>query len=113
MSQAQKLLFVCSPNRLRSMTAEHMYRGFMDYLLNFADTSPRAMARLNVGHIGLADINFVTEMRHGRPLAEKFADALAWKRIICLRIPEVYRYREPALMDELKAGLDQCVEVPA
>ena len=34
------------------------------------------------------------------------------KRLICLRIPDPYRYMEPALIDELKAALTQHVEVP-
>jgi predicted protein tyrosine phosphatase len=34
------------------------------------------------------------------------------KKIICLNIPDVYRYMEPALIDELKAALRGYVEVP-
>jgi predicted protein tyrosine phosphatase len=71
------------------------------------------MARLNEGHIGLADINFVTEKRHGRLLAGKFGDALAWKRIIYMRIPDVYRYIRPVLIGELKVGPGQYVKVSA
>jgi predicted protein tyrosine phosphatase len=45
------------------------------------------------------------EKKHGRILREKFGEALSSKRIICLRIPDNYRYMEPALIDELKAAL--------
>ena len=38
--------------------------------------------------------------------------AKSLKRIICLNIPDEYCYMEPALMDELKAGLSQHVELP-
>jgi predicted protein tyrosine phosphatase len=38
--------------------------------------------------------------------------ALDGKPVICLRIPDVYRYMEPALFDELKAALSGLVEVP-
>ena len=112
MNQPQKLLFICSQNRLRSLSAEHMYRGFPDYTVKSAGTSPKARVRVNEGHIGWADMIFVMEKKHARLLAEKFSDALAGKRIICLRIPDVYRYMEPALIDELKASLGQYVEVP-
>jgi predicted protein tyrosine phosphatase len=112
MNQPQKLLFVCSQNRLRSLTAEHMYRGFLDYTVKSAGTSPGARIRVNEGHIGWADIIFVMEKKHSRLLAEKFGDALAGKRVVCLRIPDIYRYMEPALIDELKASLSQYVEVP-
>ena len=48
MSQAQKLLFVCSQNRLRSLTAEHMYQGFLDYAVKSAGTSPKARIRVKL-----------------------------------------------------------------
>ncbi len=112
MSQAQKLLFVCSQNRLRSFTAEHMYRGFLDYAVKSAGTSPKARVCVNEGHIGWADMIFVMEKKHAQLLAQKFGEALAGKSVICLRIPDIYRYMEPALVEELKARLSPYVEVP-
>lgn len=112
MSQAQKLLFVCSQNRLRSLTAEHMYRGFLDYSVKSAGTSPRARVRVNEGHIGWADLIFIMEKKHGRIMKENFDEALRGKRIICLHIPDIYRYMEPALIEELKARLGEYIEVP-
>jgi len=113
MSQAQKLLFVCSQNRLRSLTAEHMFRGTPNYAVKSVGTSPKARVRVNEGHIGWADIIFVMEKKHAQLLAEKFSEALAAKRVICLRIPDVYRYMEPALIEELKARLSSYVHMPA
>jgi predicted protein tyrosine phosphatase len=52
------------------------------------------------------------EKKHRRILEENFPDALEGKRVICLNIPDEHRYVEPALMDELKAGLSQHVELP-
>jgi predicted protein tyrosine phosphatase len=112
MSQAQKLLFICSQNRLRSLTAEHMYRGFLGYAVKSAGTSPKSRVRVNDGHIGWADIIFVMEKKHAQLLRERFSEALAGKKVICLRIPDIYGYMEPALVDELKARLSQYVEVP-
>jgi predicted protein tyrosine phosphatase len=112
MKTALKLLFICSQNRLRGLTAEHLYRGFADYMVKSAGTSPKARVRVNEGHIGWADIIFVMEKKHARLLSEKFSEALAGKRVICLRIPDLYRYMEPALIDELKASLSQYVAVP-
>jgi len=112
MSQTTKLLFVCSQNRLRSLTAEHLYRGFLDYAVKSAGTSPKARTRLNEGHIGWADLIFVMETKHRRILSENFAEALAGKRVICLHIPDNYQYMEPALIDELKAKLSDYVQVP-
>ena len=107
-----KLLFVCSQNRLRSLTAEIMYQGFAGYAVKSAGTEPGARIRVNEGHLGWADIIFVMEKKHGRILREKFRKALEGKPVICLRIPDIYRYMEPALIDELKSALSGHVEVP-
>lgn len=112
MSFAQKILFVCSQNRLRSLTAEHLYRGFLDYAVKSAGTSPRARIRVTEGHIGWADVIFVMEKKHGRILKENFAEALRGKKVVCLNLPDIYRYMEPALIDELKARLSAYIEVP-
>jgi predicted protein tyrosine phosphatase len=55
MNDPQKLLFMCSQNRLRSLTAETMYRGFPEYSVRSAGTGPGARIRVRKGHIGWAD----------------------------------------------------------
>jgi predicted protein tyrosine phosphatase len=112
MNQTQKLLFICSQNRLRSLTAEHIYRGFLGYAVKSAGTSPKARIRVNEGHLGWADLIFVMEKKHVRILKENFNEVLHGKRIICLNIPDIYHYMDPALIAELKAQLSQYVEVP-
>ena len=37
---------------------------------------------------------------------------LAGKKTICLNIPDIYSYMEPALIDELKAALSGYVDLP-
>jgi predicted protein tyrosine phosphatase len=110
--EPRKLLFICSRNWLRSLTAEHLYRGFQGYSVKSAGTAPGARVRVNEGHIGWADLIFVMEKKHAQILSERFGDALAGKPVICLRIPDDYEYMEPALIDELKAALSPYVELP-
>jgi predicted protein tyrosine phosphatase len=112
MRQNQKLLFVCSQNKIRSLTAETIYQAFAGYAVKSAGTEPGARIRVNEGHIGWADIIFVMEKKHGRILRENFGEALSGKRIICLHVPDNYRYMEPALIDELKAALADYVDQP-
>lgn len=90
-----------------------MFRGFPNYAVKSAGTSPKARVRINQGHIGWADIIFVMEKKHAQLLREKFSEALVGKRVICLRIPDIYRYMEPALIEELKARLSSYVEMLA
>ena len=110
--QPQKLLFICSRNWMRSLTAETMYQGFPGYAVKSAGTEPGARIRVNHGHIGWADIIFVMEKKHAEILQEKFGEDLDAKKMICLRIRDIYRYMEPALIDELKAALSGHVQVP-
>jgi predicted protein tyrosine phosphatase len=112
MSQPLKLLFVCSQNKIRSLTAEHMLEGVPGYAVKSAGTEPPSRIRVNEGHIGWADFIFVMEKKHRRILDENFPGALDSKHVICLNIPDEYRYMEPALIDELKAGLSQHIELP-
>ena len=81
MSQVQKLLFVCSQNRLRSLTAEHLFHGVPQYAVKSAGTSPAARVRVNEGHIGWADMIFVMEKKHARILAERFGESLDGKPV--------------------------------
>lgn len=97
---------------LEKPDAEHLYDGFPGYVVKSAGTEPGARVRVNEGHIGWADIIFVMEKKHGRILRERFGEALAGKRVICLHTPDDYRYMDPHLIQELKGSLSRYVEVP-
>jgi len=111
MSQPLKLLFICSQNRIRSLTAEHLFQGVPGYAVKSAGTEPNSRIRVNAGHIGWADLIFVMEKKHRRILDENFPEALTGKRVICLHIPDIFRYMEPSLIDELKTCLCEYVQL--
>ena len=48
----RKLLFVCSRNKLRSLTAEKLFAGFPAYQVRSAGTQPEARIVITAGHIG-------------------------------------------------------------
>jgi predicted protein tyrosine phosphatase len=66
MSHPLKLLFICSKNWLRSLTAEHMLQGTSGYAVKSAGTEPNARIRVNEGQIGWADLIFVMEKKLAR-----------------------------------------------
>jgi predicted protein tyrosine phosphatase len=113
MSENQKILFICSQNRWRSLTAERMFEGFSGYSVRSAGTEPGARIRVTEGHIGWADIIFVMEKRHMERLRGKFSEAVAGKKIVCLHVPDEYQYMDPELIEILKAKLSGHVAVPA
>lgn len=108
----QKLLFVCSRNRLRSLTAEKLFKGFAGYDVRSAGTQPDARIVITEGHIGWADIIFVMEKSHVSRLRRKFPEALQGKRVITLHIPDDYEFMQPELLDELRGKLDPYVTLP-
>ena len=108
----QKLLFVCSRNKLRSLTAEKMFEGSFQYHVRSAGTQPGARVVVTAGHIGWADIIFCMEKSHVARLREKFPEALRGKQVICLQIPDDYEFMDPELIDELSSKLLPYVSVP-
>lgn len=59
-----KVLFVCSRNRLRSLTAEAIFDGRNGHEVRSVGTDAGARVRVTEGHLGWADLVFVMEQRH-------------------------------------------------
>jgi predicted protein tyrosine phosphatase len=107
-----KLLFVCSQNRIRSLTAEEVFKAMPGIQARSAGTQPAARVVVTKGHIGWADFIFVMEKSHQQRLLEKFPEALAGKRLITLHIPDEYQFLQPELIDELRVKVVQHLELP-
>jgi predicted protein tyrosine phosphatase len=89
MNEPQKLLFVCTENRMRSLTAEMLYEGFPGYEVKSAGTELSARIPVTQEHVQWADMIFVMEPEHEQILQEQFGQALEEKNVICLNIPDV------------------------
>ena len=107
-----KLLFVCSRNQRRSVTAESMFRGARDYEVRSGGTEPGTRLRVKPEDVAWADMIFAMEHKHVQHLQTHFKDALAGKRLICLEIPDKYGCMTRELMDALTKRLALYVEVP-
>ena len=107
-----KLLFVCSQNKLRSLTAEKLFEGFPAYQVRSVGTQPDARIVITAGHIGWADLIFVMEKSHLNRIRRKYPDALQGKRVIALHIPDDYEYMQPELLEELRGKLGPYVLLP-
>jgi len=100
-----KILFVCSRNRWRSLTAEKIFDGVNGSQARSAGTETNARIKITAGHIAWADLVFVMEKKHLRRLQDKFAEEIAQKRVVCLHIPDDYNFMQPELVDILQAGI--------
>ena len=101
----QKVLFICSRNRWRSLTAEKIFNGVNGTQTRSAGTETNARIKVTAGHISWADLVFVMEKKHLRRLQERFPEEIAQKRVICLHIPDDYDFMQQELKDILEAGV--------
>ena len=100
-----KVLFVCSQNRLRSLTAETIFDRQNGHQVRSVGTEQGARIRITPGHIGWAELIFVMEKRHRHRIEKKFHEELANKPVICLYIPDDYDYMDEELIDRLRSGV--------
>ena len=108
-----KVLFVCSRNRLRSLTAETVFDGVAGHQVRSAGTEPGARVRVTAGHLGWADLVFVMEKRHLSRLRDKFGQEIAGKPVVCLHIPDDFAYMDEALVDLLHAAVAPHLDLDA
>jgi predicted protein tyrosine phosphatase len=101
----RQLLFICSQNRWRSLTAERLFDGHPEVVARSAGTEPGARTRVAAGHVGWADVIFVMEKKHAGRLRAKFADELRGKALVNLRIPDDYHFQDTALVALLRERL--------
>lgn len=106
-----KLLFVCSRNQIRSLTAEKIFQGVPGIEVLSAGTQPNARIVVTEGQIGWADIVFVMEKSHLAKLRQKFGAALDGKRIVVLRIPDEFTFMQQELVDELQAKVAEHLNI--
>jgi predicted protein tyrosine phosphatase len=99
----RRVLFICTQNRLRSPTAEHVFASWPDIATDSAGLGNDADVPLSTEQIAWADIIFVMEKAHRKRLAARFQRHLNGKRVICLDIPDEYEYMQPELVRLLEA----------
>lgn len=92
-----KILFICNQNQNRSRTAEELFRR------NYETKSAGLYNQKPVTkkQIKWADVVIVMEDTQRTELARRFPELYLKKRILSLNIPDVYRFNQPQLKEEL------------
>lgn len=103
---ARRVLFLCSRHRLRSPTAEQVFRAWPGLEVDSAGLAPDADTPLSADQVAWAELILVMENAHRRRLQSHFAGPLKGKRVVVLGIPDDYGFMQPELVDLLlrKAG---------
>jgi predicted protein tyrosine phosphatase len=97
-----KILFVCSRNKRRSLTAETIFKGEPVWEVRSAGTEESARIKVTAGHLGWADVIVVMEKRHKERLQQKYPEALAAKSCVCLFISDDYEFMDSTLIEILR-----------
>jgi protein-tyrosine phosphatase len=105
------VLFICSRNKWRSLTAETIYKNYSKITVKSAGTEPSARIKISEKLVNWADIIFVMEKKHKQRLNEKFESACIDKEIIILDIADEYNYMNPELIELLKDSVDHYLEL--
>lgn len=96
------LLFLCSQNKRRSLTAEKIFDGYNGHKAYSAGTESNSRIKVSPGLLGWADIIFCMEKKHVRRIKEKYPDIIADKKLVCLNISDDYEFMDRELQELLK-----------
>ena len=121
MSEVIKILFVCSQNKWRSLTAEKIFAASPKCQVRSAGTSNNARIKLTAGHIGWADLIFAMEDKHIQIIKSKFGESFRTasmsdrsrvsRNLVCLQIPDVYKYMDEELIEILMARVSEHIDL--
>ena len=110
----KKILFICSRNRRRSLTAETIFRDNPAFDVRSAGTEDAARIKVTAGHLGWAEVVMVMEKRHKERLQQKYPDFMTGKKCFCLFIGDDYEFMEPELValrhEKMNAHLPELFE---
>ena len=103
------ILFVCSQNKRRSLTAEKLFDGINGHCVRSAGTEKNSRIKVTPGLIGWADLIFCFEKKHLRRLREKYSEEMSGKQIVTLNIPDDFEYMDEELQDILHSYVDEYI----
>jgi predicted protein tyrosine phosphatase len=96
-----KFLFICGKNKWRSPTAEQIFSERDDVECASAGLSHDAEVPVTAELVEWADTIFVMEKNHKSKLSAQFKSFLHGKKIVCLNIPDNYKFMDPKLIELL------------
>lgn len=105
------VLFVCTLNKARSVTAERLYRSTRGLQVRSAGIDPRAAHQLNENDLAWADLVVTFGTEHAAWIKETFTGDLP--RIVDLGIPDEFAANDSALLSELEETLTPVIGPPS
>ena len=107
----KNVLFVCSQNRLRSPTAEQVFASSNGVSTASAGTNNDAEVPITSDLVQWADIIFVMEKSHRNKLQKRFKADLKDARLICLDIPDEFKFMDDGLVRPLRTKVTRFLPI--
>jgi len=101
-----RVLFVCRQNKVRSLTAEHLYRVRPDLEVRSAGTVNFAKTQLDEELMAWADAVFVFDETQLEAMEKRFGTRDFGKPVVCLGLPDTFDYKSQQLVLKLTAKLE-------
>ena len=98
----KNVLFVCTVNRMRSATANEIYKNDLRFNVKSAGTDSGAATVITRDLLEWADSVIVMEKHHRNAIRKNYPDIYKSKKIVCLYIPDEYDYMQPELITILR-----------
>jgi predicted protein tyrosine phosphatase len=106
MKEKLKILFVCTFNRMRSKTAEEIYKDDQRFEVKSAGVDEYAEVPVNLELLLWADYIAVMEEFHRKWLSLNYPIISSNKEILCLGIPDEFDFMDPLLEVLLKEKVE-------
>ena len=104
------VLFVCTLNKARSVTAERLYRRTPGLSVRSAGTSDRAVHQISEADLAWADRVVVFEVEQERRIRAAFSGDLP--EIVDVGVPDEYNADDPELVVALRDALEPLLGEP-
>ena len=111
--QKPRVLFVCRQNKVRSLTAEHLYRVRPDLEVRSAGTVTFAKNQLTEDLMHWADAVFVFDESQLEAMERRFGKKDFGKPVVCLDLPDTFDYKSQQLVLKLTAKLEPYLGRPS
>ena len=111
--QKPRVLFVCRQNKVRSLTAEHLYRVRPDLEVRSAGTVTFAKNQLTEELMHWADAVFVFDESQIDAMERRFGKRDFGKPVVCLGLPDTFDYKSQQLVLKLTAKLEPYLGRPS
>ena len=103
-----KILFVCTANKMRSRTAEEIYKIDERFLVKSAGVASFADVPLNLEMLNWADYIVIMEEMHDEWIRQCYPSYYLQKneKILSLEIPDLYNFMEPELISMIRQNFE-------